>query len=261
MCLGSAETWHPTVVHATASFVHQPSKITYTRVRLISSSLPSVPFLSHPVPTMTVLYSPYNNSLTYKLFPWFDEAFSAYARLNFPLFGISQPMQRLFPGYLPADHESVKVFAATLDFTGPSDDVPKDVCLKLARGVDEVVRLSHEASVYRRQLAKLWGIAVPRMYGFFIGHCEDTPVACLLLELCLGPTLLLRDSEAFVHLAMQNVRKVHTVGITQNMPLELHHFVMKDNKVMLVDFSRAVVHRCKIINVFSLDRKDIHEDD
>ncbi len=66
---------------------------------------------------------------------------------------------------------------------------------------------------------------------------------------------------------MQNVRKVHTVGITQNMPLELHHFVMKDNKVMLVDFSRAVVHRCNSAmpvysnQRFSLDRKDIHGDD
>ncbi|KAH8980345.1 hypothetical protein EDB86DRAFT_2835382 [Lactarius hatsudake] len=186
---------------------------------------------------MTVLYSPYNNSLTvrfshtveYKLFPWFDEEFSAYARLNSPLCGISQPMQRLFPGYVPADHESVKVFAATLDFTGPSDDV----------------RRIHEASVYRKELAKLWGIAVPRMYGFFIGHCEDTPVACLLLELCLGgPTLLFRDSEEFVRLAMQN-----------------------DNKVMLVDFSRAVVHRCNSAmpvyrnQRFCLDRKEIHEDD
>ena len=133
----------------------------------------------------------------YKLFPWFDEAFSAHARLNFPLFGISQQMQQLFPKYLPTNYENVNVFAATLDFAGPSGGVPKDVCLKLARGVDEVVRLSHEASVYRKQLAKLWGIAVPRMYGFFIGHYEDTPVACLLLELCLGPTAPLSDPEAF----------------------------------------------------------------
>ena len=154
---------------------------------------------------MTVPYSSYNSSLTvrfsqmveYKLFPWFDEAFSAHARLNFPLFGISQQMQQLFPKYLPTNYENVNVFAATLDFAGPSGDVPKDVCLKLARGVDEVVRLSHEASVYRKQLAKLWGIAVPRMYGFFIGHYEDTPVACLLLELCLGPTAPLSDPEAF----------------------------------------------------------------
>ncbi|KAF8266465.1 hypothetical protein EI94DRAFT_1803073 [Lactarius quietus] len=224
---------------------------------------------------MTVPYSPYNSSLTvrfsqmveYKLFPWFDEEFSAHARLNFPLFGISQPMQRLFPKYVPAGRKSVKVFAATLDFAGPSGGVPKDVCLKLARGVDEVVRLSHEASVYRKQLAKLSGIAVPKMYGFFIGHYKDTPVACLVLELCLGPTLKLTDSEAFVRLALRNVRKVHTCGITQNMQLDLHHFVMKDDKVMLVDFSRAVVHRCNsampvyVNQRFSLDRSDIHDND
>jgi hypothetical protein len=49
---------------------------------------------------------------------------------------------------------------------------------------------------------------------------------------------------AVSRLAMQNVRKVHTLGITQNMPLDLRHLVMKDGKVLLVDFSRAVVHRC-----------------
>jgi hypothetical protein len=155
---------------------------------------------------MTVSYSPYNNTLTvrfsqmveFKLSPWFDEDFSAYARLNYPLFGISQPIQKLFPGYVPVENRSVNVFAATLDFNGPVDGVPKDVCIKLARGVDEVVRLSHEASVYRKQLAKLWGIAVPRMYGFFIGHHEDTPVACLLLELCIGSNNTLCDPDEFM---------------------------------------------------------------
>ena len=44
---------------------------------------------------------------------------------------------------------------------------------------------------------------------------------------------------------MLSVRKVHTLGITQNTPLELHHFVMKDEKVLLIDFAQAVVHRCK----------------
>lgn len=147
---------------------------------------------------MTISLSPYDSSLTvrfsqmveFKLFPWFGEAFTAHAHLNYPLFGLPQPIQRLFPGYVPTYSEDVRVFAASLEFAGPKNhesDVPKDVCLKLARGVDEVVHLSHEASVYRR-LFKLWGIAVPRMYGFFIGHYQDTPVACLLLELCPGPT-------------------------------------------------------------------------
>ena len=155
---------------------------------------------------MTISPSPYSGSLTvqfsksaeFKLYPWFDEAFTADAHLKYPLFGISPPMQRLFPGYSSTnDEKSANVFAAALEFSGPDDGVPENVCLKLARGVDEVVHLSHEAAVYRKELAKLWGIAVPRMYGFFVGHCDDTPVACLLLELCAGPNDL-SDTEEFM---------------------------------------------------------------
>jgi hypothetical protein len=158
---------------------------------------------------MTVSFSPPDHSLAvrfsetveFKLFPWFDEAFSARARLSYPLREMCKPIQRLFPRYdVPtSDDASARVFTATLDFTGPDAGVPKDVCLKLARGVDEVVRLSHEASIYRKELVKLWGIAVPRMYGFFIGHHEDEPVACLLLELCPGPSAPLRDAEVFMY--------------------------------------------------------------
>jgi hypothetical protein len=140
----------------------------------------------------------FSGTVEFKLFPWFDEAFSAQARLSYPLHGIHRPMQRLFPKYAPTDDASARVFAATLDFSGSDNGVPKSVCLKLARGVDEVVRLSHEASVYRKRLVKLWGIAVPKMYGFFIGHHEDIPVACLLLELCLGPNGTARDAEEFM---------------------------------------------------------------
>jgi len=155
---------------------------------------------------MTVSFSPYDASLTvqfsqmveFKLYPWFDEAFSAYAHLDYPVYGVSQPIEQLFPGYVPAVDPSLRVFAASLDFFGPDNGVPKHVCVKLARGVDEVVRLSHEASIYRKELVKLWGIAVPRMYGFFIGHHGDAPVACLLLELCPGPNAPLRHAESFM---------------------------------------------------------------
>jgi hypothetical protein len=34
---------------------------------------------------------------------------------------------------------------------------------KIARKVDEVVRLSYEASTYRNKLVDLWGIVVPTM--------------------------------------------------------------------------------------------------
>jgi hypothetical protein len=154
---------------------------------------------------MTISPSPCSGSLTvqfnktteFKLYPWFDEAFTAHAYLNFPLFGIGQSMQRLFPGYSVND-ESSNVFATTLEFSGSCDGVPEVVCLKIARGVDEVVHLSHEAAVYRKDLVKLWGIAVPKMYGFFVGHHEDMPVACLLLEFCSGPNDLC-DTEEFMY--------------------------------------------------------------
>jgi hypothetical protein len=63
-------------------------------------------------------------------------------------------------------------------------------------------------------------------------------------------------SEFFVsRTAVQNVRKVHMLGITQNMPLDLRHFVMKDDRLLLVDFSRAVVHRCSNVTlVYSMQR-------
>jgi hypothetical protein len=156
---------------------------------------------------MTISFSPYDASLTvqfsqmveFKLYPWFDEAFSAHANLDYPIYGVNQSISQLFPGYPSATDPSLRVFAATLDFFGPDHGVPQHVCAKLARGVDEVVRLSHEASIYRKKLFKLWGIAVPELYGFFIGHHDDAPVACLLMELCPGPTVPLRDAEEFMY--------------------------------------------------------------
>jgi hypothetical protein len=61
-------------------------------------------------------------------------------------------------------------------------------------------------------------------------------------------------------LAMQTVRKVHALGITQNLPLELHHFVMKDNNVLLVDFSRAVAHQCNAVPICSNQRIRLDEE-
>ena len=66
---------------------------------------------------------------------------------------------------------------------------------------------------------------------------------------------------------MHSVRKVHTLGITQNTPLELHHFVMKDGKVLLVDFAQAVAHRCNsamplfVDQRFCLNREDARDAD
>jgi hypothetical protein len=62
-------------------------------------------------------------------------------------------------------------------------------------------------------------------------------------------------------LAMQTVRKVHTLGITQNLSLELHHFVMKDNNVLLIDFSRVVAHECNAVPICSNQRICLDDED
>ena len=60
---------------------------------------------------------------------------------------------------------------------------------------------------------------------------------------------------------MQTVRKIHTLGITQNLLIELRHFVMKDNNVLLVDFSRATMHQCDAVPICSHQRVCLDEDE
>ena len=210
--------WHKTLTHSrhstyTRRSVHNQagllipdlSTATYRSFCSPPPFFPHTPTALDP-DTMTISFSPYDASLTvqfsqmveFKLYPWFDEAFTAHAHLDYPVYGVNESIEKLFPGYVSPADPSLRVFAATLDFSGPDHGVPKQVCVKIARGVDEVVRLSHEASIYRKQLVKVWGIAVPTMYGFFIGHHDDDPVACLMLDLCDGPNAPLRDAERFM---------------------------------------------------------------
>ncbi|KAI0314717.1 hypothetical protein OF83DRAFT_1063350, partial [Amylostereum chailletii] len=60
------------------------------------------------------------------------------------------------------------------------------VFVKWAKGKSEVDLLQHEATLYAGKLKPLWGIAVPKFFGLFKGPQENAPVACMLLELCLG---------------------------------------------------------------------------
>lgn len=62
-------------------------------------------------------------------------------------------------------------------------------------------------------------------------------------------------------LAMQTARKIHTLGITQNTLIEPRHFVMKDNNVLLVDFSRAIMHQCDAVPICSHQRVCLDEED
>ena len=86
-----------------------------------------------------------------------------------------------------------------------------------------------------------------RLYVMWNGSCASFPLS------------LVKNFKADCHVILflvvsrcNSVRKVHTLGITQNTPLELHHFVTKDGKVLLVDFAQAVAHRCN--NAMSLYR-------
>ena len=73
--------------------------------------------------------------------------------------------------------------------------------------------------------------------------------------------LLIVELNVVSRLAMQTVRKVHTLGITQNLSLELRHFVMKDNNVLLVDFTRALAHQCNAVPICSDQRICLDEED
>ncbi|KAI9511104.1 hypothetical protein F5148DRAFT_1009999 [Russula earlei] len=122
--------------------------------------------------------------------------------------------------------------------------MPVRACLKYAEGADEVDALRREATLYGRELAALAGVAVPRTYGLYVGGTEAVPIACLVMELCVGAEVR-RSADELGRLAILALCKVHAVGVMHNTPLDLRHFVMKGKKVFLVDFALAVVHRCE----------------
>ncbi|KAH9980950.1 hypothetical protein BGW80DRAFT_1267371 [Lactifluus volemus] len=110
-------------------------------------------------------------------------------------------------------------------------------------GVEATASLRREASFYSKELAPLVGIAVPQFYGLFTGGTMAAPIACLLMELCAS-TATLRCADEFARQAMLTVCKVHASGIMHNTSLDFRHFVMKEKRVFLVDFSCATVHVC-----------------
>jgi hypothetical protein len=73
--------------------------------------------------------------------------------------------------------------------------------------------------------------------------------------------LLIVGSNMVSRLAKLTVLKVHALGITQNLLLELHHFVMKGNNVLLIDFSRAVTHQCNAVPICSSQRVCLDEEE
>jgi hypothetical protein len=74
--------------------------------------------------------------------------------------------------------------------------IPSQACLKYATGAEEVAAIRREGMLYSRELAPLADVAVPRTYGFFTGGTEATPIACLVMDLCVS-TELLRSTNEF----------------------------------------------------------------
>lgn len=79
--------------------------------------------------------------------------------------------------------------------------IPPQACLKYATGVDEVTALHREAMFYGHELAALADIAVPRTYGFYTGGTEASPVACLVMDLCMS-TEMLRSADEFWYVCL-----------------------------------------------------------
>ena len=79
--------------------------------------------------------------------------------------------------------------------------IPPQACLKYATGVDEVTALHREAMFYGHELAALADIAVPRTYGFYTGGTEASPVACLVMDLCMS-TDMLRSADEFWYVCL-----------------------------------------------------------
>ncbi|KAI0263393.1 hypothetical protein BC834DRAFT_311197 [Gloeopeniophorella convolvens] len=173
-----------------------------------------------------------------------------HAALQHPLVGLCAPLQRsdarvrrrAAPGGTQRN-----VFAAALTYAGASAGAPAGwparACLKYAAGREAVAALRREEAAYRGQLAPLAGVAVPEVYGLFVGGTPAAPVGCLVMELCVSEEKI-RSTDEFCRLAMLTLCKVHAAGIMHNTPLDLRHFVMKGKQVFLVDYSKAVVHPC-----------------
>ena len=74
---------------------------------------------------------------------------------------------------------------ALLRRRGP-DEMPTDVALRWATGMENIDRLLKEAHFYENELKPLQGTVVPRFYGFYVGKVGDVDIGCTLVEWCGG---------------------------------------------------------------------------
>ncbi|TFY76262.1 hypothetical protein EWM64_g7751 [Hericium alpestre] len=176
---------------------------------------------------------------------WTRQAFHATATVDERLFGVCPTAHEHVPYHSIVDNPKRKVFAATVAYEGQDMPWPKRVCIKFATGPDGVGQLARECQFYSYELRHLYGLAVPSFYGMYTGSVGSNVAACLVLELCTGTDVILKDVEEFNRLVMLAACRVHQAGILHRGLGDYHHFVMKDKSVYLVDFARAERHACR----------------
>ena len=117
------------------------------------------------------------------------------ATLKHPLSGVCHTMRKFARNFSVGAGTRRNVFAADLAITGNCPTLPTRVCLKYAAGAEAVAALYRENILYSQDLAELAGVAVPHVYGFFRGGTMASPIACLIMELCMSTEMLKTPDE------------------------------------------------------------------
>ncbi|KAG6882783.1 hypothetical protein C0993_009182, partial [Termitomyces sp. T159_Od127] len=122
-----------------------------------------------------------------------------------------------------------------------------------------IPRLKHESQIYVDYLKPLWGIHVPRFYGFYSHDSSDSdewPCACILLQYCGKPAVSdlsqLTDYcgdkygiKQFRNDTMDLVFRLHSpeIGLEHD-ALNASHILDFEGKPFLIDFGGAEFHDC-----------------
>ncbi|KAJ7665108.1 hypothetical protein DFH06DRAFT_1127472 [Mycena polygramma] len=122
-------------------------------------------------------------------------------------------------------------------------ELDNTVLLKLARDPEEIAALEQEASIYQNELKNLQGQYVPNFYGIYHGAVDKCPVACILMEYCTPGNITIPYDE-MNRRVMLAACAIHSARIMHCDLVDGKHIVLSGTKVMVVDFSRAVPHRC-----------------
>ncbi|KAF9469671.1 hypothetical protein BDZ94DRAFT_1180988, partial [Collybia nuda] len=121
---------------------------------------------------------------------------------------------------------------------------PGIVILKTAEGTDRVHHLTREAEMYKGPLKNLQGKVVPKCFGFYTGKRNGVDLGCLVLEYCSGPNPV-THLQQFNERVMVAACRLHEAGVFHGNLVEGSHFVKSDDdRVRIVDFSTATLHKC-----------------